>query len=61
MKYKDYRRNHVVVPGRDNTLASFLSQDYKLSCRSAAISPARDDDEIRLFSPARFPILFADG
>jgi hypothetical protein len=27
--YKDYRRNHVIVPGREDALASFLKQDYR--------------------------------
>lgn len=29
MIYKDYQRNHVIVPGREDALASFLRQDYK--------------------------------
>lgn len=29
MIYKEYRRNHVIVPGREDALASFLKQDYK--------------------------------
>lgn len=29
MIYKDYRRNHVILPGRENALESFLKQDYK--------------------------------
>ena len=29
MKYEDYRRNHVIVPGREDALDAFLSQDYK--------------------------------
>lgn len=29
MIYKDYQRNHVIVPGREDALASFLKQDYK--------------------------------
>jgi hypothetical protein len=29
MIYKDYRRNHVVLPGREDALETFLSQDYK--------------------------------
>jgi hypothetical protein len=27
--YKDYHRNHVIVPGREAALAAFLDQDYK--------------------------------
>jgi len=27
--YKEYQRNHVIVPGREDALASFLKQDYK--------------------------------
>src|SRR5688572_21470194 len=29
MIYKDYQRNHVIVPGREDALASFLRQDYQ--------------------------------
>ena len=29
MIYKEYQRNHVIVPGREDALASFLKQDYK--------------------------------
>lgn len=29
MIYKDYRRNHVVVPGREDALEIFLKQGYK--------------------------------
>ena len=29
MIYKAYQRNHVVLPGREDALASFLKQDYK--------------------------------
>jgi len=29
MIYKEYQRNHVIVPGREDALASFLRQDYK--------------------------------
>ena len=29
MKYKEYKRNHVVLPGREEALKSFLNQDYK--------------------------------
>lgn len=29
MVYKDYRRNHVIFPGREVALKSFLSQNYK--------------------------------
>ncbi len=29
MIYKEYQRNHVIVPGREDALATFLSQDYK--------------------------------
>lgn len=29
MIYKEYKRNHVVLPGREDALASFLHQDYK--------------------------------
>ena len=29
MIYKEYKRNHVIVPGREDALASFLKQDYK--------------------------------
>lgn len=29
MIYKDYQRNHVIVPGREDALAAFLMQDYK--------------------------------
>lgn len=29
MIYKDYRRNHVILPGREEALKSFLEQDYK--------------------------------
>lgn len=28
MIYRDYRRNHVVLPGRENALQTFLKQDY---------------------------------
>jgi len=27
--YKEYQRNHVIVPGTESALASFLAQDYK--------------------------------
>jgi hypothetical protein len=27
--YKKYQRNHVILPGREGALASFLKQDYK--------------------------------
>jgi hypothetical protein len=29
MIYEDYRRNHVVLPGREDALETFLKQDYK--------------------------------
>ena len=29
MIYKEYQRNHVILPGREDALASFLRQDYK--------------------------------
>jgi len=29
MIYKDYRRNHVILPGRDEALERFLGQEYK--------------------------------
>ena len=29
MIYKDYRRNHVILPGREKALEAFLKQDYK--------------------------------
>ena len=29
MIYKEYQRNHVVLPGREKALESFLKQDYK--------------------------------
>jgi len=29
MIYKDYRRNHVILPGREYALETFLKQDYK--------------------------------
>jgi len=29
IKYKKYQRNHVVLPGREEALESFLNQDYK--------------------------------
>jgi hypothetical protein len=29
MQYKDYLRNHVVLPGREKALEKFLKQDYK--------------------------------
>jgi hypothetical protein len=29
MIYKKYQRNHVILPGREDALASFLQQDYK--------------------------------
>ena len=29
MIYEEYKRNHVIVPGREDALASFLEQDYK--------------------------------
>lgn len=29
MKYKDYQRNHVIVPGREKALHDFLKADYK--------------------------------
>lgn len=29
MIYKEYERNHVIVPGRETALAAFLDQDYK--------------------------------
>jgi len=29
MKYENYQRNHVIVPGRENALDSFIRQDYK--------------------------------
>ena len=29
MIYKDYCRNHVVLPGREDALVTFLKQDYK--------------------------------
>ncbi len=28
MIYKDYQRNHVILPGREDALESFLKQDY---------------------------------
>ncbi|MBW2187840.1 MAG: hypothetical protein JRG71_16120 [Deltaproteobacteria bacterium] len=29
MKYENYQRNHVIVPGREDALDSFIRQDYK--------------------------------
>ena len=29
MIYKDYKRNHVILPGREKVLEAFLKQDYK--------------------------------
>lgn len=29
MIYKDYRRNHAILPGRESALETFLKQDYK--------------------------------
>lgn len=29
MKYEKYQRNHVILPGREEALESFLKQDYK--------------------------------
>jgi len=29
MKYENYQRNHVIVPGRENALDAFIRQDYK--------------------------------
>lgn len=29
MKYENYQRNHVILPGREEALKSFLKQDYK--------------------------------
>jgi len=29
IKYKNYQRNHVILPGREAALDSFLKQDYK--------------------------------
>ena len=29
MIYKNYKRNHVILPGRENALEEFLKQDYK--------------------------------
>jgi hypothetical protein len=29
MVYKDYKRNHVILPGREKALEDFLRQDYK--------------------------------
>jgi hypothetical protein len=29
MIYEDYRRNHVIIPGRESALEMFLNQDYK--------------------------------
>ncbi len=29
MIYKEYQRNHVILPGRGRALESFLKQDYK--------------------------------
>ena len=29
MIYKDYKRNHVILPGREEALENFLKQDYK--------------------------------
>ena len=29
MKYSNYQRNHVIIKGREQALADFLSQDYK--------------------------------
>jgi len=29
MLYKDYKRNHVIFPGREKALEAFLKQDYK--------------------------------
>lgn len=28
MKYEDYKRNHVIVPGREEALGAFIRQDY---------------------------------
>ena len=32
MIYEDYQRNHVILPGREEALESFLKQDYKVLC-----------------------------
>ena len=29
MKYKNYQRNHAIIPGREKDLENFLKQDYK--------------------------------
>lgn len=29
MKYKNYQRNHAIIPGREKALEEFLRQDYK--------------------------------
>jgi len=29
MIYKNYKRNHVILPGREKALEAFLKQDYK--------------------------------
>jgi len=29
LKYKDYKRNHVILPGREKALEEFLKKDYK--------------------------------
>ena len=29
MIYEDFKRNHVILPGRENALEEFLKQDYK--------------------------------
>lgn len=29
MKYENYQRNHVIVPGREDALDAFIRQDYK--------------------------------
>ena len=29
MIYKEHQHNHVILPGREDALASFLKQDYK--------------------------------
>ena len=45
MIYKDHRRNHVIVPGREDALACFLRQDYQgmpHKLRNAANSNSED-------------------
>lgn len=45
MIYKNYQRNHVILPGREDALAAFLEQDYrgmKHKMRNAVSSHSED-------------------